>query len=78
MIRLAELVLFLSPFAAYAVWWWLGRVAPSPAVLAVTFMFLAAFGAALAWFGVDRRLAPGAYVPARLVDGRIIPGHAAP
>ena len=51
---------------------------PSPAVLAATLLGLACFGAALAWFGVHRALSPDEpYMPARVVDGRIVPGHSA-
>ncbi|MBV9782841.1 MAG: hypothetical protein JO264_03395 [Acidisphaera sp.] len=78
MLRLVELALFLAPFAVYALWWWLGRLAPPPAMLAGTLLLLAVTGAALVWFGVERRLDPhGRYVPARLVGDRIMPGHSA-
>ena len=80
MLRMSELVAFLAPFLAYLAW---RRIAagqgPSPAMLALTFLGLALFGAALAWFGVHRALVPDQrYVPARVVDGRIVAGHSAP
>ncbi len=80
MLRTGELIAFLAPFLAYLAW---RRIVagkpPSPAALGATFLGLALFGAALAWLGVHRALVPGArYVPAQVVDGRIVPGHSAP
>jgi hypothetical protein len=77
-----ELALFLTPFAAYAIFLWLTRkgvlanTSWSPATLAsltiaalvlmiVSFLFLAEFSGA----------PPGStYVPARVEDGRLVPG----
>ena len=56
-----------------------GEAAPSRQVLAGIAAGLLVFGAALSWFGVHQRLPPDArYVPARIEDGRIVPGHAGP
>ena len=80
MIRLAELALFLAPFAAYLIWnLTAARGGPSPTVLAVSACGLLLLAAALVWFALQERLAPGeVYVPAQLQNGRIMPGHAAP
>jgi hypothetical protein len=79
MIRLAELALFLAPFAAYLVWHFTAaHGGPSPTVLAISACGLVALAAALVWFALQERLGPGeVYVPAQLQDGRIVPGHAA-
>lgn len=80
MLRTGELITFLAPFLAFLVWRRLsvGR-GPTGATLVATFVGLALFGAALAWFGVHEALAPGGrYVPAHVVDGRIVPGQSAP
>jgi hypothetical protein len=84
MLRGTEVLLFLSPFIAAGAWWWLSRrtgllFTPTPTVLVVTFAALAIMGGCLVWFGLDRRLGnTGVYVPAQLVDGKIIPPHTAP
>jgi hypothetical protein len=77
MLRTGEIVAFLFPFAVYLVWRrFSAGSGPSPAMLGGTLLALALFGAALAWFGVHHALSPnGPYVPARVVDGRIVPGH---
>jgi hypothetical protein len=78
MIGAAELMLFLSPFVAYAVWRLLGpRVTPlylGAALLAV--LAIAATGLGLIVRNrVDRRYL---YVPAHMENGVIVPGHAVP
>ena len=78
--RLIEIVLFLTPFVAFAAWrvWF-----PSPLPPAGLVYGLAAFAGlmlvALFWTShLDSRDAHRAYVPAVMHDGRIISGHAAP
>ena len=82
MIRLAELMVFLAPLGAYLLYRRTiarGEVAPSRQVLAGIAAGLLVFGAVLSWFGVHERLPPDArYVPARIENGRIVPGHADP
>ena len=78
MLRLAELSLFLAPLAAYLLWrrTFARGVPPSWPMLGATLAGLLLFGAGLAWFGVSERLPPGTrYVPPRLIDGQIVPGH---
>jgi hypothetical protein len=78
MLRLSELALFASPFLLFGVW----RLAAAYGFPSMTAVLVAA-GAllvmlgVLTWFGQERALTPGtAYVPARLENGRIVPGHA--
>lgn len=80
MLRFAELALYLSPLLLFALW----RVTayagwPSSRVVAASFACLLLVLVALLWFSREGALPPGAtYVPARLQDGRIVPGHGAP
>ena len=78
---LAEFLLFLLPFLAYAIWRRLNPgIEPGPrivlfGVLGVLLMFLFAL-----WFGLSSSMRPHqAYVPAELgPDGRVVPGHREP
>lgn len=80
MLRLVELALFLTPIAAFLAW----RIAaaergPSPRIVLGFGCLLLLLTGALIWLSEDRALPPGAtYAPARMQDGRIIAGHAAP
>jgi hypothetical protein len=76
-LRLVELALFLLPFVLYVLWRRLfAGPGPSAGMLALTLVGLAAFGVALAWFGIGRSLGPtGRYIPAQLVNGQIVEGH---
>ncbi|HSU05575.1 MAG TPA: DUF6111 family protein [Acetobacteraceae bacterium] len=79
MLRLSELALFLSPFLLFAAWRFaLARGLRSGPVVATAAGALVLMIGVLMWFAADRALPRnGAYVPARLEDGRIVPGHAA-
>ncbi len=76
--RWAEILLFFTPFLLFAAW----RVSVAYARPSLAW---GALGAALvlvgvtALFGLERRV-PGAdaYVPARIVDGKIVPGQGVP
>ncbi len=80
MLGLIETALFLVPLVLYAVW----RITaaeggPSPrwlvAAAAATLVLLAS----LAWFVREERMDPNAtYVPPRLQDGQLLPGHTVP
>lgn len=79
MLRLAEILLFLTPFALFVLW----RVVVPFRDLPFRFIALAA-GAlgvlflTLLWYRGVGSLPPHAsYVPPTYKDGRIIPGHAA-
>jgi drug/metabolite transporter (DMT)-like permease len=76
---LAEILLFLAPFAIFALWRRFNpSTEPSPRVL---WLALAGVGCGLVgavWYGFSVRTRPHAeYVPARIgEDGRVIPGQA--
>lgn len=76
--RWAELGLFLTPFLLYAAW----RVAAArarPEIVWLTVGAVALLAAITVWIGVSHRLDTGErYVPARLENGRVVPGHGAP
>jgi hypothetical protein len=77
MLRLAEIALFLVPFALYVVWLIAGRSAPRWAVWAAV-AAIVALAAGTVWFGLDRAAPPGSiYEPAHIEDGTIVPGRAA-
>jgi hypothetical protein len=78
MLRLAEIGLLLGPLAAAVVWLRFSRGGgPSPRVVAAALCGLALLTAALVWMSQQDRIGRyDAYVPAQVVDGRIIPGHA--
>ena len=80
MLRLAELALFLSPIAAYAIWrLTAARGGPSTLMVAAACFGLAALGAGLVWFALREAMPPAQrYVPAEMRNGRIVPGHTAP
>jgi len=77
---LVDLLLFLAPFAAYALWRRLnpGREPTSRVVwLALAGVGLGIVGAV--WYGLSVSMRPGTvYVPARLVNGEIVQGGAEP
>lgn len=79
MLRLVEVGLFLVPFVAFGAWWLLANDGgPSPAMIGVTAGAVLLLAAALVWFGTHETIGVGkAYVPARLQNGEIVPGHAA-
>jgi hypothetical protein len=79
LVRLTELLLFLMPFVAFAAWRLPLGSGPSRLALAGTACALLLLAAILLWLNQERASPPGtAYVPARLQDGRIVPGHAVP
>lgn len=78
MAYLLEFLLFLSPFAVFALW---QRLNPGREVAgAVVWLLLAGVGCGIAgavWYARSVRIEPGAtYVPAHVgPDGRVVPGH---
>jgi hypothetical protein len=78
MLRFTEFGLFLVPFVLYLVWRIMGPRTPSWAVwLALVAVAVMAGGSF--WYGLKERAPPGeAYAPARIENGRIIPGHGVP
>lgn len=79
MLRLSELVLFLSPFLLFGAWRLAARRGIPPAAVTAAAGALLAMLGGLLWLSADRALPPGSgYVPAQLEDGRIVPGHGSP
>jgi len=80
MLRLVELLLFLSPLAAFAAWRMLlpaGGPSPRLAMLAAGVLLLLAGG--LYWFSRQDVLPPdSAYAPAQMQHGRLVPGRGVP
>ena len=76
--RWAELALFLVPFALYAAWR-ISAVVARPSLVWGTLALVLLLAAGTVWFGLSRRMPPGdAYVPARVVDGQVVPGKGVP
>ncbi len=78
---LLEILLFLLPFAAYALWRRLNPdVEPRSATLLLAVLTVGLGIASAVWFGLSVSLEAGtAYVPARLgADGEVLPGRPDP
>ena len=79
MTRLIEAALLLSPLAAYITWRYLVRRGvpnPSRQTLIALAVMVAVLGAGLVWTSLTERAPEGTrYVPARLENGRVVPGH---
>jgi Family of unknown function (DUF6111) len=79
-VRFAEIALLALPFVVFVVWRLLAPTAGPPKVLviAVTATVMVMAGLLLGlWY--EEAEPPGTgYVPARLQDGRILPGHVVP
>lgn len=79
MIRLAEILLFLTPFALFILW---RALAPyrglRPRFVAFAAAALAVLFVILLWYRDVGSMSPHAtYVPPTYKNGQIIPGHAA-
>jgi hypothetical protein len=80
MLRLVELALFLTPFVVFIIWRFVAveRGPPLRLLLGAGCVLLVLAGA-LFWLSEDRALPPGSiYAPARLENGHIVSGRAAP
>jgi len=75
MLRYSEVLLLLPVLVLAWVRLRTGRM-PSGRLLFVVLISMVVLGAALAWFGNQRAL-DGRYVPARLLNGQVVPGHGA-
>jgi hypothetical protein len=71
--RTIEIALLLIPVLLAAAWWY-GIRGLSPRGVAAAAVVLSTLALALYWLGTDRAVS-GRYVPAHVVDGRIVPGH---
>jgi len=80
MLRLVELALFLAPFAIFAVWRFMATEGgPSVGLVIAAACTLLAMAGLLVWLSQKDALPPGAdYEPARLENGKVVSGHAAP
>jgi len=80
MLRLAELALFLAPFAIFAAWRFLATEGgPSIRFVTIAACVVALLAGLLIWLSQEAALPPGStYEPARLEGGKIVSGHAAP
>jgi hypothetical protein len=80
MSRIIEIVLFVTPFLAFAAWrlWFPSPVPPLGMIYGLS-GFVVLMLLALLWFRhVDSGDANEAYVPARLIDGHIVPAERGP
>ena len=71
--RTIEVALLLVPVGLVIAWFY-GIRGLSPRGIAAASALLAGAAAGLFWLGSDRAVS-GHYVPAHVVDGRIVPGH---
>jgi hypothetical protein len=71
--RAIEITLLFVP-VLFAAAWWYGIRGLSPRGVAAAAVVLTMLALALYWLGADRAVS-GRYVPAHVVDGRIVPGH---
>jgi len=80
MLRLVELALFLTPFAAFFVWRFMAiGGAPSLRLVVGMACVVVVLAGALFWLSRDRALPPNTeYAPARFENGRVISGHGVP
>jgi hypothetical protein len=80
---LTELLLFLTPFAVYALFLWATRAGvlhpeswPRKTVAVLTVLALALSAAGFFFFGLYSGAPPGStYEPAHMEDGRFVPGR---
>jgi len=80
MLRLAELILFVAPFAVFVIWRFMAvEDGPPMRVVVVLACVLLLIAGVLVWLSRDEALPPGVgYQPARLQDGTVVSGHAVP
>ena len=74
MVPVAEILLFLLPFALFGLWRKLYPGAePSRAILVLTAIGIVIAAGAAAWYGLNRRLEPDRpYEPAHLREGQVV------
>lgn len=71
--RTIEIILLFIP-VLLAIAWWYGIRGLSPRGVAAAAVALSLLALTLYVLGTDRAVS-GRYIPAHVVDGRIIPGH---
>jgi hypothetical protein len=78
---LIEIILFVLPFLAYALWRWLNPgIEPGPRFILAGVVGLLLMFVFAVWFGLSVSMQPHQpYVPAQLgPDGRVMPGQPGP
>lgn len=81
MIRVVEIAIFCAPLAAFLLWRAAlarGLPGPEPRQLAALFAALVLLCGALLWLAERDSLPPGRYIPAAVIDGKIVEGHSQP
>lgn len=79
MTYLIALLAFALPSGAFILWRRRNPDGePTRVMLVLAVLAVAASVGSAAWYGLTRREEPGVFVPARVEDGRIIPGHTEP
>lgn len=81
MAYLVQVVLFLLPFVAFALWLrWYPQHAVRPRLLVLALIGIALGLAGAFWYGLSVSTRPGTvYIPATLgPDGQVVPGRAVP
>jgi len=81
-----ELALFLTPFAAYALFLWATRAGvlhpeswPAKRLILLTVVALALVIASSVYYSLSSGVAPGStYVPAHMENGKFVPGQTRP
>jgi hypothetical protein len=76
---LSRLALFLLPFALYYAYWLASRDVPRRRLTPWTALIVAGLvlvAGSFVWLGLtEGDSTAGKYVPAHVVDGRVVPGH---
>ena len=76
-----EIVLFLAPFVAYAVWLMLKRQSPlhgphwEGKIMGLTTAGFALLVVSFIWLGLTANKEQGAYVPAHMEYGKLVPAE---
>ncbi|MBS7804739.1 hypothetical protein KIH24_09150 [Rhizobiales bacterium TNE-4] len=76
-----EIILFLSPFIAYAIWLMIHRRSPlhgphwEGKILSLTTAGLVLLVASFIWLGLTANKDQGAYVPAHMENGKLVPAE---
>ncbi|HEX4369149.1 MAG TPA: DUF6111 family protein [Rhodopila sp.] len=79
MSRAIEIILFLTPFLAFAAWrLWFPSPLPPPGLVYALAVFVVLLLGSLLWTThLEATDAHRTYVPAFVQDGQVIPGHSA-
>lgn len=78
MLRFAEILLFLAPFALYAGWRILGERAARWLPWAALAFLAVIVALVIAWRGINAEPPGAVYVPAQVRGGDVVPAHVVP